>query len=111
MNNNIGKRIKFYRMQAGITQKELCTALGYKHHSSIGRIEDGTNDVPLSILEKMANIFGVSPVAFFNPCPVEFDEYVSYLMNAEEWQLKAVREILHMPEKREDASGLLREAQ
>ncbi len=110
MSNLVGSRIKYYRLQAHISQKELADALGYKHHSSVARIEDGSHDVPLSVLEAIAKIFNVSPCAFFNPIPQEVEEFYPYLMNAAEWQLKAVREILHMPEeKREQSSSSTKE--
>lgn len=33
----------------------------------------------------------------------KFDEYIPYIEKAEEWQIKAIREILRMPEKKSDA--------
>lgn len=41
----IGKRIRNRRIELGMTQKELADKLGYKNKSTIGKIENGQNDI------------------------------------------------------------------
>lgn len=43
---NIGDKIRKRRIEIDMTQEELATKLGYKHKSSIAKIENGYNDVP-----------------------------------------------------------------
>lgn len=42
---SIGTRIRKRRIKLGLTQKELADKLGYKNKSTIGKIENGQNDI------------------------------------------------------------------
>lgn len=64
--NHIGNKVRYYRELNGIKQSELADMLGYKDRSSIGKIENGINDIPLSMLEKIAKVFGISPVDLYD---------------------------------------------
>lgn len=57
----IGERVKQKRLELGITQLELAKRLGYNCRSTIGHIEDNTNDVPLHKVEKLAKALGTTP--------------------------------------------------
>lgn len=57
----VGDRIKQLRKAAGMTQKELAKRCGYSSLTTINKIELGINSVPLSVVEKIASVFGVSP--------------------------------------------------
>lgn len=58
----IGRMIKKYRINAGLTQTELAKKLNTKQ-SSIARIENGQACLPsLSFLEKIARVFEVELV-------------------------------------------------
>ena len=57
----VGDRIKQLRKAAGMTQKELAKRCGYSSLTTINKIELGINSVPLSVVEKIAAVFGVSP--------------------------------------------------
>lgn len=48
------QNIKKRREELGISQEELATALGYKHRSSINKIELGINDLPQSKIKEFA---------------------------------------------------------
>lgn len=41
----IGDKIKQRRLELGLTQEELAKKLGYKHKSSINKIELNQNDI------------------------------------------------------------------
>lgn len=45
MKSKIGMRIRFKREEAGMTQEELATKLGYKSKTTIAKIESGANDI------------------------------------------------------------------
>ncbi len=49
-NKLFGARLRHYRERAGMTQKELADKLGYTSHTSIYKIENGDNSIPLSKL-------------------------------------------------------------
>lgn len=55
----IGKRIKFYREQIGMSQKELSEACGYAARSSINKIEKGERDIPKKRLDQIAEILKI----------------------------------------------------
>lgn len=57
----VGDRIKALRLQNGLTQKELADKCGYKSLTTINKIELNINSVPMSTVEKIADVFGVSP--------------------------------------------------
>lgn len=56
----IGDKIKNRRLQLGWTQEELADKMGYKHCSSINKIEMGINDIPQSKIAKFAEVLDVS---------------------------------------------------
>lgn len=57
----IGERVKKLRTERGWTQKQLAEKCGYTSLTSINKIELGINNVPLSVLEKIAEVFCVQP--------------------------------------------------
>lgn len=106
MNIGIGKAIQFYRERAGMSQREFAKALGYKNHSSIARIENGTQDVLVSTVELMAKTLNVSPAAFFFYDSEDVTEYLPAIREATDETLRTIRYMLHMPEqKKRDSSS------
>lgn len=59
--NILGKRVKELREQNHMSMDELAKKLGYKSRASIGRIENGETDLPVSKVRDLANIFAVRP--------------------------------------------------
>lgn len=57
----IGEKVKYCRLARGWTQAELAERMGYGNKSTIARIENDLNDLPLSKVEKLAKVLGVSP--------------------------------------------------
>lgn len=55
-----GKRVKDRREQIGMTQEELAERLGYKHKTSVSKIEKGITVVPSSMVIKIAQALDVS---------------------------------------------------
>ena len=56
----IGEKIKNRRLELGWTQEYLAERMGYKHCSSINKIELGKNDIPQNKIEKFAKVLGVT---------------------------------------------------
>ena len=56
----IGKRIKFYRLESGLSQKELAAELNISS-SRISNWEQGINRPDADILGKLCKALGVSP--------------------------------------------------
>lgn len=63
--NNIGEIIRTRREVLGLSQEELAVASGYSNRSSITKIENGNIEVPISKLEKIANVLNMHLVDFF----------------------------------------------
>lgn len=57
----LGQRFKYLRKRAGLTQKETADALGYSHHSSVFKIENGRQDVEITMIPKICEVFHCSP--------------------------------------------------
>ena len=106
MKSEFGKKLRYYRLKVGMTQKELSDRLGYKTSSSIAKIEDGTNDVPVTTAQKIAEILGIDVMSFIEPLPnapefEQYHEYLPYLAQADDVTLRNIRAILGMPIERE----------
>lgn len=56
----IGNQIKKRRLELEMSQEELARRMGYKHKSSINKIELGINDIPQSKIEKFAEVLRTS---------------------------------------------------
>lgn len=57
----IYNNIKEYRKRRGWTQDDLARKVGYSDRGMISQIEKGKVDLPLSKVEKFAEVFGVRP--------------------------------------------------
>ena len=56
----IGEKIKQFRLALGLTQEQLAERVGYKSKSTINKIEQGVNDIPLTKMEEFAAVLGVA---------------------------------------------------
>lgn len=52
----IGEQIKKRRIQLSMSQEELARRMGYRHKSSINKIELGKNDIPQSKIVRFAQV-------------------------------------------------------
>lgn len=57
----IGERVRKRRDALGLTQIELANKMGYVSRSTIGKIEDNTNNIPLPKVEQLARALGTTP--------------------------------------------------
>ena len=62
--NELGKKIKQRREELGLSQDELARMLGYKHKSSINKIELGAADVPRAKVPAFAKALGMTAIEF-----------------------------------------------
>lgn len=60
----LGRRIKEAREDAGLTQSQLADLLGLKHPQSVSRYERGQTEVPAKRLRRIAEATG-KPMVFF----------------------------------------------
>ena len=56
----IGEKIRQRRMELGWSQRDLAAKMEYSNHSTIGRIESGSVDIPQSKIVKFSEVLGVS---------------------------------------------------
>ena len=107
MKYRTGKNVKFYREQAGMSQREFAEALGYGDHSTITRFEQGKCDVPVSKIAEMARVLRVSPAVFFHDIPeADYVEYIQHIRELEEKdpeKLRVIREMLGMSNDKKEA--------
>jgi transcriptional regulator with XRE-family HTH domain len=64
VDKDIGKRIRLYRIEKGLSQTALGTAVGVTFQQ-IQKYEKGTNRVGGSRMQKIATALGTTPAAFF----------------------------------------------
>lgn len=57
----IGKYVLARRKELGLTQEELAHMMGYRTKSSINKIENGTQDIPLPKVEQLARCLQTTP--------------------------------------------------
>lgn len=57
----IGNKIKIRRKELNITQEELAKMTGYTTRSTINKIEQGINDIPLSKVSVFAKALNTTP--------------------------------------------------
>ena len=61
---SIGKKIKQRREELGLSQDDLARMLGYKHKSSINKIELSLADVPRAKVPAFAKALGMTAIEF-----------------------------------------------
>lgn len=59
--SKFGDNLRRYREEAGLTQKDLAKAMGYKSTSTIAKMETGVNAVGIDVAIKLAQILGTTP--------------------------------------------------
>ncbi|MBR5355491.1 MAG: helix-turn-helix transcriptional regulator [Lachnospiraceae bacterium] len=69
-----GERIRIRREEIGMTQEELAEHLGYKHKTSVSKIEKGLASVPSSKVVIIANALKVSVRYLMGDSSNEYDK-------------------------------------
>ena len=104
MSKKLGDLVRYYRKQKGLSQEELGMAIGHSGKTSISKIERGVNDANTKTIVKIASVLGVDPVVFIEQFSAdnytEFHEYLPYLARASEDNIRTIRFVLGMPEKK-----------
>jgi len=59
--DKLGKNVRKYRKQLGLSQADLAIKMGYKSRSSINKIELGENDIPLSKILAFVKVLNTTP--------------------------------------------------
>lgn len=62
--DNLGQKIKKRREELGLSQEDLAKILGYKHKSSVNKIELGAADVPRAKVPAFAKALGMTAIEF-----------------------------------------------
>jgi len=66
----LGRRVRFLRLKAGLSQEELADVCGLDR-TYIGGIERGERNPSLKNILKLADTFNISIIELFNPHPSE----------------------------------------
>lgn len=77
-NIKIGYNIKKQRKWNKMTQQELGNRIG-KTESTIRKYENGTIEVPLSVLDDIAEVFEINPLSL-----LEYDYYENHIENKDD---------------------------
>jgi transcriptional regulator with XRE-family HTH domain len=65
---HFGARVRTLREQAGLSQEKLAEKVGV-HASAIGHVENGTRELGIGKVWKLALALGVTPNDLFGPAP------------------------------------------
>ncbi len=90
----IGEKIKKYRKEKGLTQRELADKLNIATNS-LSRYEIGERRPPIDMIEKIAEILNVTPIQLM------YDEEVENTLN-QSAEDEAQRQEMYLKELRED---------
>ncbi len=74
MSNELGKRVSEFRRKFGNTQEDLAKWLGVSR-AGIAQMEAGDKEIDSIVLERIADFFGCSPLAFFEDESVTADAF------------------------------------
>lgn len=83
----IGDRIRFFRKLRGMTSEELGKTLGYTEktaHVRVSQYENGSRGPKKELVDKLADIFDVSPEALYAPDIDSYDGLMHTLFAIEE---------------------------
>ncbi|NJO82802.1 MAG: helix-turn-helix transcriptional regulator [Blastochloris sp.] len=58
--SRFGEKLRYLRLNRGLTMRELADALGFKSHGFIGDLESGRKYPSLDLAVTMADYFGVT---------------------------------------------------
>ena len=64
MKNTIGNNLKIWRSKYGYSQDKIAKYLGITREN-ISYFENGEREIPIKHLEKLSDLFGISPVTFY----------------------------------------------
>ena len=100
------ERIDAALMKKGLTMTDLARDLGYKRETIYGQKRLGQYPKPKQMAD-MEKYLGIDPMQDEVPDKYSYlAEYIPYFEKAEEWQIKAIREILRMPEKKSNMAAV-----
>ena len=102
---NFGERVRIARERKDMTQEDLAHAIGLKTKAAVSKIEKGITDPNQTTIAKIAKALGKSPAYFFGYQDERFEEYLPYLENADDSDLRAIRKILGMPMEDKKSNG------
>lgn len=87
--DNTPDKLRWYRYQKGLLQKEVAAAIGVDRSTYCG-YEEGEHDYyPISMMDKLAELFDVSIISLL-------DEYNLFLYYGQGTQIKMMREMRQM---------------
>lgn len=66
--NQIGQNLKYFREHSDLSQNDISSYLGIDR-SLVSKHEQGVREVPLPVLEKLANLYGVDISVFLESEP------------------------------------------
>ena len=72
MDNNVGKRIKYYRLQRGLSQEQLALMAGI-NPAFLGHLERGLKSPTMNTLDKIVEALGMRYNEFFEDSADTYD--------------------------------------
>jgi transcriptional regulator with XRE-family HTH domain len=78
-----GLRVKHRRQELGMTMEELAEKMGYKHKTSIQKIECGENSIPQNKIEQLAKCLDttIQDLMGWTQMDISSDDFASLVYN------------------------------
>ncbi len=86
---NISDKLKYYRYQKSLHQKDVAAYIGMDRATYSSYEESGRDYYPIENMQKIAKLFGV-------PVTELLDDYNLFLYNGQGQQVKKIRKSLHL---------------
>jgi transcriptional regulator with XRE-family HTH domain len=79
---HIGEQLKIYREQSNLTQQVVANYLGIKREL-LSYYENGEREAPLSVLEKVVDLYGIDLADLFEADPNQISANIAFAFRAE----------------------------
>lgn len=66
LQRRLGRHLRNYRLERGLSQEALADVLGY-HRTYIGGLERGERNLTLKAVERIAALIGLDPLLLLDP--------------------------------------------
>ncbi|MDN3595336.1 helix-turn-helix domain-containing protein [Zunongwangia endophytica] len=98
MKEIIARNFKLLRNKLGITQIEMAEYLDLSSREVISYYENGDRDIPLDILEKCCNLFGVELIELFEENEAKVKTNIHFAFRADDLEKEDLKSIADFKE-------------
>lgn len=95
MKDILARNLKMLREKLKLSQQELADYLNIPSRESISQYENGKRELPLDVLERCCNLFGVELIDMFEEDESKVTTSIHFAFRADELDVEDLRSISH----------------